>query len=207
MGSLPELTDSAARWLFLAVWLPFAAMRLYYHRRAGASQRRWYTKEEGIGFAVFRIFFALPWFLALSAWLVQPRILAFARFDLPAGLRWLGTVLLVAGASWVFWVNRTLGQNFSGTLSLRDDHRLVKIGPYRWMRHPMYPGFLVIAAGMLLLSANWLLGVPVLLGVILVMVVRTPREERMLLERFGDEYRRYRARTGRFLPRLRPAGR
>jgi protein-S-isoprenylcysteine O-methyltransferase Ste14 len=67
----------------------------------------------------------------------------------------------------------------------------------------MYTAFLVMGAGMLLLSANWLVGGGPLLFLPLLMLVRTPREESMLLARFGDDYRAYMARTGRYLPRLR----
>jgi protein-S-isoprenylcysteine O-methyltransferase Ste14 len=56
---------------------------------------------------------------------------------------------------------------------------------------------------MLLLSANWFVGGGGLAFVLLLMAVRTPREERMLIRRFGDDYRSYMGRTGRYLPRLR----
>jgi protein-S-isoprenylcysteine O-methyltransferase Ste14 len=68
----------------------------------------------------------------------------------------------------------------------------------------MYTSFLIMLIGFLLLSANWLVGGAGIAFVLLLMAVRTPREERMLLGRFGDEYRRYLERTGRYLPPLRP---
>jgi protein-S-isoprenylcysteine O-methyltransferase Ste14 len=67
----------------------------------------------------------------------------------------------------------------------------------------MYTAFVIMSIGMLLLSANWVIGGGPLLFLPLLMLVRTPREERMLLARFGDDYRAYMARTGRYLPRLR----
>ncbi len=202
MDLLPTMTDGLARTLFAAVWIPFVAVRVHFHRLAGAHKQRGPSAWEGRGMHFVRVFIALPWTVTLLAWLLHPPVLRFASFPVSTGWRWLGLLLLAAGALWVAWVNSTLGRNFSGSLILQDDHQLVTGGPYRFMRHPMYPGFLVMSVGMLLLTANLWLGLPVLLAVAWVMWKRTPREEAMLLDRFGDEYVDYCARTGRFLPRL-----
>jgi protein-S-isoprenylcysteine O-methyltransferase Ste14 len=146
---------------------------------------------------------ALPWMLSILAWLVWPTSMRWASFDLSPGWRWLGAGLFAGGALLVLWINRNLGANFSSTLILRDGHQLIQHGPYRYVRHPMYTSFLVMLLGMLLLSANFVIGAGIAFIVVL-MAVRTPREERMLLGRFGEEYRRYMERTGRYLPRLHP---
>lgn len=65
----------------------------------------------------------------------------------------------------------------------------------------MYPTFLLLSAGMFLLTAHWVIGLPPFLGVALVMAFRTPREEAMMIERFGEEYRSYANSVGRYLPR------
>lgn len=100
-------------------------------------------------------------------------------------------------------VHHFLGKNFSSELRIRPDHELVTEGPYRYVRHPMYTSFFVMMTGLFLLSGNWLICGSALLVLIFVMVVRTPREERMMEGRFGDAYRHYMARTGRYLPKLR----
>jgi len=197
------MTETTARLVFAAIWLPFAAMRIRYHRGSGAKPKALTTPEEGRLFGWLRWTLALPWFLTLLLWLVWPAPLRFAGFALPDALRWLGAALFAAGALLVFWTNRTLGSNFSSTLILRDGHQLIQHGPYRHVRHPMYTSFLVMLAGLLLLAANWIVGGAPILFILLLMAMRTPREERMLLGRFGDEYRRYMERTGRYLPRLR----
>jgi protein-S-isoprenylcysteine O-methyltransferase Ste14 len=198
------VTETVARLLFAAIWLPFAAMRIHYHRAAGAKPRGLTTPDEGRLFGVIRWGLALPWFVSLLVWLVWPPALRWAAFELPAGARFTGAALFAAGALLVFWTNRELGANFSSTLILRDEHELIQRGPYRLVRHPMYTAFLIMLTGMLLLSANWLIGGGGIAFILLLMAVRTPREERMLLGRFGDEYRRYMERTGRYLPRLLP---
>ena len=197
------MSETLARILFLAVWLPFAAMRIHYHRRAGAKPKGFVTPEEGKLFAAMRWFLAMPYMLCLLLWMIYPAPLRWANFTLPPAARWVGAALFALGALLVFWTNYNLGPNFSGTLILRDGHELVERGPYRWVRHPMYTSFLVMGAGMLLLTANWLVGAGLLVFTPLLMLIRTPREERMLLARFGGDYRAYMARTGRYLPRLR----
>lgn len=196
------MTESLARLLFALAFVPFAAMRIHYHRKAGKQQRPLVSQWEGKPFALFRALVAIPGLLILLSWLLWPEPIRFASFPLPDSLRWLGFALMLTGVALVFWVNRTLGRNFSATLALQDDHRLILEGPYRYVRHPMYSSFIVLILGMLLLSANWLVGGLPLFAVLLVMAIRTPREEAMLLDRFGEEYRRYMERTRRYLPRL-----
>jgi protein-S-isoprenylcysteine O-methyltransferase Ste14 len=65
----------------------------------------------------------------------------------------------------------------------------------------MYTAFLAAFTGLVLVCANWFVGLAAGLGYGAAMLIRTPGEERMLIEEFGDEYRAYMARTGRFLPK------
>jgi protein-S-isoprenylcysteine O-methyltransferase Ste14 len=81
------------------------------------------------------------------------------------------------------------------------DGYLVTTGPYRWVRHPFYVSVLLLVCGAALLAANWFIGVCGLL-VFALQAIRTRIEERKLVERFGEEYRLYMKRTGRFAPRF-----
>jgi protein-S-isoprenylcysteine O-methyltransferase Ste14 len=74
-------------------------------------------------------------------------------------------------------------------------------GPYRWVRHPFYVTAALLMASVTVLASNWLIGLTSLI-VLVLLSVRTPKEERMLIERFGERYREYMARTGRFIPRI-----
>ena len=75
-------------------------------------------------------------------------------------------------------------------------------GVYRFVRHPMYAAHLLWAVAQVLLIPNWITGPAMLVFFVPMYLVRVPREERMMLEHFGDAYRRYRARTGAVLPRF-----
>ena len=104
----------------------------------------------------------------------------------------------------MLWAQNSLGRNFFASLSLSADHELITRGPYRWVRHPMYLCFMGIFFACFLLSANWFIGATGMLAELVIMLWRTPREERMMAERFGEEYELYRKRTGRFFTRRRP---
>ncbi|MGW8251833.1 MAG: methyltransferase family protein, partial [Anaerolineales bacterium] len=77
----------------------------------------------------------------------------------------------------------------------------VTYGPYRWVRHPLYTVGFMMFIGLSLLAANWFIALMLVLGFV-PLAMRTPIEEAHLVERFGDEYRRYMRRTGRYLPRF-----
>jgi protein-S-isoprenylcysteine O-methyltransferase Ste14 len=100
----------------------------------------------------------------------------------------------------LFWVFHSLGRNLTDTVVTRREHTLVTHGPYRWVRHPFYGvGFLGLLAASLI-TANWFIALTGAV-VIALLVYRTRTEEAKLIERFGDEYRAYRDRTGAFFPR------
>jgi protein-S-isoprenylcysteine O-methyltransferase Ste14 len=115
-------------------------------------------------------------------------------------IAWLG-LLPLGGALWLFRRSHVdLGQNWSVTLKVREHHVLVKTGVYRLVRHPMYSSFFLLGLAQLLLLPNWLAGVSGLIGAGLLFVFRVFREERMMLETFGDEFRSYMAGTKRIIP-------
>ncbi len=129
--------------------------------------------------------------------------LDFAHLSISAWLRWVGSLILIFGNAGYIWSHRTLGRNWSGILEIRQGHTLVTDGPYRYVRHPMYSAILLVGMGVSLLSANWLVAVTYLGIFSVIILVRIPSEEEMMLEQFGDAYREYKQKTGCLLPRLR----
>jgi protein-S-isoprenylcysteine O-methyltransferase Ste14 len=139
--------------------------------------------------------------LALGGYMLWPGVLAWAAFSLPAWARGLGLALGLLSVALMVWVQRALGANFDVTLHLRAEHTLVMDGPYRWVRHPMYSVLFLFELAVLLLSANWFVGGVPLVALALIVATRVRREEQVMLTTFGETYRRYMQRTGRFLPR------
>jgi len=128
--------------------------------------------------------------------------LGFAVFniDILEGLVALSVMLCAIGLR--VWAARTLGKFYSVTLVVTDDHRVVSTGPYSLIRHPGYLSEILMWGGFAVLTSNLLavLLFPVMtLGVYL---YRISVEEKMLAERLGEEYVRYRKRTSRLVPFL-----
>jgi protein-S-isoprenylcysteine O-methyltransferase Ste14 len=197
------MTESTARAIVLASLALCVPIGLYYRVRSLATREHLAREQEGLVILVgLRLCGILGWVVVI-AYLIDPASVAWASLALPRSLRWLGgaiSVLLVPPL--LFWTFHSLGKNLTDTVVTRSNHTLVVHGPYRWVRHPFYDVVFLWGLALFLLVANWLF---LLLGGAFAafIVVRTRIEEARLIERFGDEYRAYAERTGRFLPRFR----
>lgn len=152
---------------------------------AGATARR----GGGLGMGV-----------TVLAYLFVPRRVEWAQLPIPQPVRLAGGVLAVSCLPLIYWTFDALGGNVTRTERVRPTAELVTTGPYRWIRHSVYTVGAMFWAGIGLLTANGLLGLWLVLG-FLGVAARTPIEERALAEAFGEEYRVYKERTGRYLPR------
>jgi protein-S-isoprenylcysteine O-methyltransferase Ste14 len=124
----------------------------------------------------------------------------FADYSFYPLLAWLGSVFAIAALGMFHLTHRALGRNWSISLDVRENHELVTNGVYRRVRHPMYSAFWLWAIAQALLLPNWIAGFAGLAGFGILYFGRVGREERLMLETFGDSYRAYMARTGRVFP-------
>ena len=174
----------------------------YYRRKADRDTgEKISRKADGtLMMNLIKIGGLLLWFSPL-AYLINPNWMAWSKIGLPEWVRWLGFGFGILCALGVYWLFSSIGSGITPTSATRKEHKLVTSGPYRWVRHPLYTvgSSMFIAFGMM--ADNWfiaLLGVLAFIG----MAIRTPKEEANLIEKFGDEYREYMKRTGRFFPKL-----
>lgn len=124
----------------------------------------------------------------------------------PRGMGRLGGMgsALLAAAVWLFWRSHSdIGRNWSVSLQIREGHAVVTEGVYRSIRHPMYASIWLWGVAQTLLLQNWIAGWASIVLFVPMYVLRVPREERMMVEQFGEAYRAYINRTGRVVPRLR----
>lgn len=139
--------------------------------------------------------------LSPFVYLINPAWMAWSKIGLPEWIRWLGVGLGVFCTAGIYWLFSSIGSGITPTSATRQQHSLVTSGPYRWVRHPLYTfgSSMFVAFGMM--ADNWFIA---LLGVLafIAMAIRTPREEANLIDKFGDDYREYMKRTGRFLPKF-----
>lgn len=150
------------------------------------------------GVRVLLLFFLLLARLVLYA--INPPRIGVLASAFPDWLRWLGFALRLVMLALLTWSQAVLGKQWSAQLLLREGHHLVTTGPYARVRHPVYAATAGWAVSLALLTANWvfvLLIVPTIVG----LVSRVPREEQMMIEEFGEEYKAYMLRTGRFFPK------
>jgi len=139
---------------------------------------------------------------------IIPGIYVFTGFPLSADYLLsplsvvIGAALYVA-AMWIFRrTHKELGKNWSISLEIREKHELISAGPYALIRHPMYTSFLLMALGQAFLLANWFVGLAGLVGFAILFFLRVDKEEQMMLEFFGPQYRDYMNRTKRIIPYL-----
>lgn len=180
---------------FLTV-LPITAYHRLKSQATGERLDRW---QEG-RFILFTLRpVGMLFMLGLIAYMINPSWMSWSSLPLPAWLRWMGVGLGALAAGLLIWTLRTLGKNLTDTVVTRKEHSLVTRGPYRWVRHPFYDALALSVLANALAAANWFLFLTG--GLLLVLIViRTRTEEEKLLARFGESYRAYMERTGRFLP-------
>ena len=145
----------------------------------------------------------LAWvgFLVPLMWIASPAF-SFAEYPLRTGPFVAGVMCLVIGL-WLFYRSHAdLGTNWSITLEVREQHRLVTQGSYRWIRHPMYSALVLYAVGQALAIPNWVAGPSDLIAFAVLVALRLPAEEKMMVQQFGDEYAAYATRTKRLVPRV-----
>ena len=178
----------------------YTVIRIYYTRLSMQADGNFFRPRSDIRQLVFGTLGFLN-IVPTVIYVVAPEQLVWAALPLPSGWRWLGVGLGLVGILFLLWVHHTLGKNFSVPGVMKEKQALVTIGPYRWVRHPMYTALFLVTLVYFLISSNWFIGL-VWIGWIVGTVATMIRdEEAALIEKFGDEYRAYMQRTGRFLPR------
>lgn len=195
------MTDTVARSIIVAGFLGVLPFGLYFRLRSHTDERL-DRRQEG-WFVLFTLRPLAAVFMAgLLAYVIEPTWMACSAVNLPGWARWIGFATGVAASGLLIWTFHTLGPNLTDTVVTRRDARLITHGPYRWVRHPFYVAFALAVTANSLVTANAFLAISGALAFI-VILVRTPIEERKLLDRFGQEYETYMRNTRRFVPHFR----
>ena len=196
------------KWLYVVLYFAGMAVerivRMPYDRQSRTISKtdRRVTLSERILLAGLSVTMLLiPGIYGLTPWL------NFANYNwTPATSALVGSggVALLTAAIWLFWrSHRDLGTNWSPSLEIGTRQTLITHGIYRAIRHPMYTSQLLWCIAQALLLHNWIAGLAGSAAFLPLYLVRIPREERMMLDHFGDRYQAYCERTGRIVPRLR----
>jgi protein-S-isoprenylcysteine O-methyltransferase Ste14 len=146
----------------------------------------------------------IPTLLLPVEWLLPPALIFLGVGEIQAGwlpLRFVAFAVGLCGAALLVWAAVVLGRFFVHDAAVLQDHALITSGPYRFIRHPIYTGYLALLLGTGVAMLNvWLLLLWPLsfLGIL----VQAGSEERLLGTRFGEDYERYVGRTGQLVPRF-----
>jgi len=193
--------DALFRRIAAAVVASLFAVSIYYRSRADKAGGRVVRDDEPMPLRLALSFSGLMGFGGLLLYMAWPPALNWTLLPIPTFLRWAGVAIVTLSVASTWWVFRTLGLNVTRTSKPRDNATLVTSGPYRFVRHPFYVNVALAFGSLSLVTRSWWFIAWIVLALAL-LVVRTRREEANLEARFGDAWRAYAARTGRFVPRL-----
>ena len=190
--------DLLFRLLFIAIYAIFIGVRIRYRVESARREPERRQKEESWAFKI--LFIAIiGYFMSIALYMLDVPWVSWSKLVMPSWLRWLGVIGAASSVILVAWTHRTLGKQYSAELAIQKDHVLVTTGPYARTRHPMYTAFIMLSFSIAIIISN-LLVLFFAIFVILPFPWIAREEEQMLLETFGEEYRDYMRRTGRFFP-------
>lgn len=183
--------------VFLTGLVVFVAIRVPHDKRSKLTKIA--ESRKGTREKTLLVLMGIGCFLLPLGFVISP-VLSFADYSLRL-LPLLGGILCLGFSLWLFHRSHLdLGTNWSNSLELRENHRIVVFGVYKSIRHPMYAAIFVYAVSQALLLSNWLAGPGCLVAFSFMFVFRLRPEERMMLEKFGQAYQDYVAKTKRLIP-------
>lgn len=168
----------------LAGWVE---MKVFRKGKKPVGKQRWLLA------GVMVLMLGLIWFLPYGD---RRGLLSFAGSET---MRYSGLALYTVGNALALVALRALGKQYSGYVTLQDDHQLVQAGIYGVIRHPIYLRGLLMAVGLPLIFRSQLV-FPFLAFIVVFVAARIRQEEKLLAEQFGAEFDAYRRRTWRLLP-------
>lgn len=193
---LETSSNNPMGWVILVFSVSYMAGSLIYFWRKKGSYDIIIRQERGDrsfwlilpGFLV--VFFGSP----LEFLFLPERI---PRLDV---LEWIGMILLGAGVLLRFWTRLAIRGMYSGHIQIKENHQLVKTGPYGCLRHPGYAGYLLMALGIGLAYSSWIGLVAILFLMLPGLEFRMKVEEKLLEEHFGEEFQQYKYKTKKIIP-------
>ncbi|MFW9919455.1 MAG: methyltransferase [Candidatus Thorarchaeota archaeon] len=189
------------RVLFVASYALFAGVRIYYRGKTigRESEKDYEVMDKSTVFLSIAI---LGYLALVIIYVLLPDFISWTYIGLPTMIRWFGFGLALIGTGLTLLTHKTLGAQYSAKREIQKEHVIISEGIYSHVRHPMYTSMNAFSIAVAIMSSNLLL-------IIFAFLVALPfpwlarKEEAMLIDQFGDDYREYMKGTGRFLPLLR----
>jgi protein-S-isoprenylcysteine O-methyltransferase Ste14 len=191
------MTPLAAKIVFVLLAVGWYVIRIPHARRSRrtpVSRSARGARETGL------LLFSLTGLGILPLLYVATGFPRFADYPFRPAQAWLGIVVAIAALVMFRLTHKALGRNWSVSLEVRENHKLITEGVYGQVRHPMYTAFWLWAVAQALLLPNWVAGLSGLIGFGTLYVLRVGEEERLMIDAFGEAYRTYMGRTARLIP-------
>lgn len=185
----------------LVVIVLLTSVTIFFRRRAKTPNEKISHEEEGWILYLALHSSALVLWLSTIVYLLVPSAIAWASMQIPTVLRWFSFCNAILASVPMIWTLASLGKNLTDTVVTKPDAFLVTSGPYGWVRHPYYTTTAIIMLSVTILTSNWLVGMGCVL-VLTLLAIRTPNEEQKLVDKFGNDYLNYKAKTGMFFPSI-----
>ncbi len=194
------MIETVCKIIFILMFTVLTVLRVYYKSKYAAFKEAIPYAREGVLTVTIRIVLAIPLFFSLIVYLFFSKRLVWMYLPFPVGIRLGSAVFSVCSLLLLRSTHVALGKDFSTTLIVKEQHRLVTWGPYRYMRHPMYTAYFLLFLSALGISGNWVFGLSGLGIILSLMTIRLQKEEALLIRVYGEEYVAYKQTTRMFIP-------
>jgi len=189
-----ESIDLIYAWLIPVIWLVWLSFWIFSSRDVGTTSEREPPMSRRIHLSLVGAAIAL---IALPVF--RRGLLGWHWLPATAFVFFIGAAILVAGCIFAIWARRYLGTNWSGTISVKEEHELVRNGPYAFARHPIYTGFIMGIAGTAI-ALGELRGILAFLLFLVAYLRKIRIEEKWLIAHFGQSYEDYRKDVRALIP-------
>lgn len=182
------------RYLFPALWFSWAMYWWLASRSAKPTERHEPIASRLLHVLPLLVAGGLLWADRVPVPVLNDRLFPWALWEF-----WVAVLITALGLLFTAWARVHLGRNWSGTVTIKQDHELITNGPYALVRHPIYTGLLAAFVGSALARGEWR-------GVLAVLVAwaalwrKLRLEERWMVERFGEQYKTYSRRVPALVP-------
>lgn len=176
------------------IWIAFVVFWLL----AAFTQKRT-IRRQSAGSRLLQLGIVL---LALSPFFIEGERLGILRKNfLPntPAVQYAGVLLILIGCGFAVWARVTLAGNWSGSVTVKENHVLITRGPYAWVRHPIYAGILFALVGTAVVSGQFVYLLALALS-IFALWLKLRTEEKFMLETFGEQYIVYRQHVKALIP-------
>lgn len=184
---------------FIILWIAYIVIRAPF-----ANKQNHIKKVEIRNSATEKILLALlgvGLMLIPLVWMFTPFLDSF-NIGIPITIRFVGVAVALLSLIYFWKIHQALGTNWSPTLEIKENHQLIKTGPYRRVRHPMYTQIWIWTIAQVLIVSNLYAGFSGIIAWAIVYFIRIPNEEKMMIENFGDQYKEYIRQTGKIFPKI-----